>query len=173
MIAKPLVVIGYGNPGRGDDALGPECLHRLMALQKLRPNWSAIELIEDLQLNPEHAVDLLDRELILFIDADVSCPPPFTFTRLQPARDTSYSTHVMSPAAVIHVYEEVYGRQAPPSFLLSLRGQNFELGAPMSANAETNLESACRFCEQLWESANLAAWERLVRNPTDSSPPSE
>ena len=159
MSPKRLVVIGYGNPGRGDDALGPECLHRLMALQKLRPKWPSIELIEDLQLNPEHAVDLLDRKLILFIDADVSCAPPFAFTRLQPARDDSYSSHVMSPSAVVHLYEEVYGRQAPPSFLLSVRGERFELGAPMSAHAETNLEPACRLCEQLWESGNLAAWE--------------
>ncbi len=162
MNPKPLVVIGYGNPGRGDDALGPECLHRLATLQGAQPNWAAIELIEDLQLNPEHAVDLLDRELALFIDADVSCTPPFSFTRLQPARDTSYSSHVMSPAAVIHVYKEIFGRQAPPSFLLSVRGERFELGAPMSAHAETNLEPACRLCEQLWESANLAAWAGYI-----------
>ncbi len=162
MSPKPLLIIGYGNPGRGDDALGPECLYRLAALRKLRPAWPAIEFVEDLQLNPEHAVDLLDRELVLFIDADVSCLPPFSFTRLQPARDASYSSHVMSPAAVVHVYEEVYGRQAPPGFLLSVRGENFELGALMSPHAEANLESACRFCEQLWERSNLAAWEAFV-----------
>ena len=162
MSPKPLLIIGYGNPGRGDDGLGPECLHRLTALQKLRPNWPATEFIEDLQLNPEHAVDLLDRELILFIDADVSCPPPFSFTRLQPVRDASYSSHVMSPAAVVHVYEEVYARQAPPSFLLSVRGEDFELGATMSASAEVNLASACRFCAQLWDSGSLVAWEGLV-----------
>ena len=173
MTPKPLLVIGYGNPGRGDDALGPECLHRLEGMQRLPSARPTIEFVEDLQLNPEHAVDLLDRELVLFIDADMSCPPPFSFTRLHPARDTSYSSHVMSPAAVVHVYEEVYGRQAPPSFLLSVRGEDFELGATMSASAEANLASACRFCEQLWDSGTLSAWERLVRNPGDSSPPSE
>ncbi len=165
MTPKPLLVIGCGNPGRGDDALGPECLQRLEVLQKLRPGWPAIEYIEDLQLNPEHAVDLLDRELVLFVDADVSCSPPFTFIRVQADRNTSYSSHAMSPAAVVHVYKEVYGSTAPPCFLLSVRGVEFELGGPMSEHAETNLESACHFCERLFESTELAAWNRLVTDP--------
>ena len=167
MSTEPLVVIGYGNPGRGDDALGPESLRRLQALQAERPGWPAIEFIEDLQLNPEYAVDLVDRQLVLFIDADVSCPSPFTFTRLQAARDATYSSHVMSPAAVVHVYEEVYGREAPPAFLLSVRGEAFELGAAMSDHAKANLEEACRFCEQLFESAGLARWQSLIEEEAE------
>lgn len=165
MTPKPLLVIGYGNPGRGDDALGPACLGRLAALQEVRPNWPAFDYIEDLQLNPEHAVDLLDRKLVLFIDADVSCSPPFTFTRLQPARHSGYSSHAMSPAAVVHVYKEVYGSPPPPCFLLSVRGDEFELGGPMSDRAKTNLESVCQFCERLFERTELAAWEHLVMEP--------
>ena len=170
MSSKPLVVIGYGNPGRGDDALGPECLKRLEAWQAARRGASGIEFIEDLQLNPECAVDLVGRELVLFIDAHVSCPPPFTFTRLRPARDASYSSHVMSPAAVVQVYEEIYGHPAPPSFLLSVRGEAFELGAPMSRDAEASLDSACRFCERLVETPDPAVWEAQLTAPRDERP---
>ncbi len=166
MSGEPLVVIGYGNPGRGDDALGPECLRQLQSLQSARQAWPAMEFIEDLQLNPEYAVDLLDRELVLFIDAHVSCPPPFVFTSLEAARDASYSSHVMSPAAVIHVYQEVYARAAPASFLLSVRGEAFDLGAPMSASARANLAAACGFCERLFDRAEAAEWAALSRKQT-------
>ena len=32
MSIAPVLIVGYGNPGRGDDALGPELVARLEAL---------------------------------------------------------------------------------------------------------------------------------------------
>ena len=57
-------------------------LDRLEALQSGR----YVELLTDFQLQVEHAADMVGRELVLFIDASVSCPPPYAFSRLVAAR---------------------------------------------------------------------------------------
>lgn len=135
MIA-PLLIFAYGNPSRGDDALGPLLLERLAAL-----NLPGVELLTDFQLQVEHALDLQGRERVLFIDASVSCPPPYLFTRQQPQQDASYTSHAMSPAALLQACLDLHG-SAPPAWLLAVRGDNFELGEELSAGARRNLEQA-------------------------------
>ena len=71
MIAS-LLIFAYGNPSRGDDALGPLLLERLQAL-----NLPHVETLTDFQLQVEHAYDLQGRERVLFIDASVSCTAPY------------------------------------------------------------------------------------------------
>ena len=152
-----LVIIACGNPSRGDDALGPLCVERLRTFAE--PD---VEVLEDFQLHIEHAVDLEQRMLALFIDASVACPAPYQFTRLAPMRDTSYSSHALSPAAVLHVYQQVYNQPPPPSFQLAIRGQSFTLGEPLSASAEAHLAAALEFIQQLLAQRELAIWERWI-----------
>lgn len=146
-----LLILAVGNPSRGDDALGPVFLERLAELQEQSDDagWDDIELLTDFQLQIEHAVDLEGRERVLFIDASLSCPPPYQFTRLHATRDTSYTSHALTPAAVLHVYEQINATPAPPAFLLAIRGESFELGEPLSPAAEQNLAQALEFTQQL------------------------
>ena len=90
-----LLILAVGNPSRGDDALGPLFLERLAQLQAQRGAGQTVEWLTDFQLQIEHAVDLANRTLALFVDASVSCPAPFQFTRLQPLRDASYTSHAL------------------------------------------------------------------------------
>ncbi|MFZ1326680.1 MAG: hydrogenase maturation protease [Candidatus Contendobacter sp.] len=157
-----LLILAVGNPSRGDDALGPLFLERLAALREQGVNWDDIELLTDFQLQIEHAVDLENRALILFVDASISCPPPYQFTRLQPARDTSYTSHALTPAAVLHVYEQINGKPSPPAFLLAIRGERFELGEALGQVAENNLTAALQFAARLLASWNAERWMRFV-----------
>ena len=97
-----LLIFGYGNPSRGDDALGPLLLERLQA----EPS-PGVEYLTDFQLQVEHALDLEGPDLVLFIDAHLSCKAPFEFAQLQAESDRSYTTHAMSPAAVLQVYQDI------------------------------------------------------------------
>lgn len=157
-----LVVFGYGNPSRGDDGLGPEILHRLGELKVGRPGWGGMTLVEDFQLQVEHAVDLEGHDLVLFIDASVSCVHPYAFTRLVPERDKSYTSHAMSPAAVLHVFQEINAAPAPPAFLLSVRGECFELGRSLSQAARGHADAAYAFAVGLCERPSIAEWERAL-----------
>ena len=161
MTENRLLILAVGNPSQGDDALGPlflECLAELHA----RHDWKGVELLGDFQLQIEHALDLQNRALVLFVDASLSCPPPFQFSRLQPARDHSYTSHALSPAAVLHVYQQINQTPLPPAFQLAIRGERFALGESLSAAAESHLSAALAFAEQLLACAEVAAWSSLL-----------
>jgi hydrogenase maturation protease len=162
MMPERLVVFACGNPSRGDDALGPEVLARLEAEQARRPDWADIELVTDFQLQLEHALDLEGRGLALFIDASVACPAPCGLARVAPAQDTSYTSHALSPAAVLHVYEATTGRAAPPAFVLAVRGYAFELGEPLSDLAREHLKAAARLAIGLCATPDPAHWDALA-----------
>lgn len=147
-----VLIFGYGNPSRGDDGLGPALLEQLDGCDRLT----------DFQLQVEHALDLKDRDLVLFVDASVSCPEPFQLTRLQPARDTSYTTHAVSPAAVLEVYRQLHGEEPPPCYLLSIRGESFELGEDLSPQALDRLEQARELVTRLLAEPDAETWDALT-----------
>jgi hydrogenase maturation protease len=152
-----VVLFGYGNPSRGDDALGPLLLDRANDWLADRAELG-VETIFDFQLQIEHALDLRHHGLALFLDADVACPAPFAFQPVAPARDESYSTHELSPGAVLQVYRDMDGQAPPPAYILSIRGEQFELGQPLSPSAEAHLEAAWTFLRGLLEDPRPEAW---------------
>lgn len=154
-----VVVFAVGNPSRGDDAIGPELLSRLAAWLEKKGLNECIELIEDFQLNIEHALDLAGRELVLFIDAGENTPAPYVFEQIFPAAIPCHSTHALPPQAVLHVYRQTEGREPPPSFVLCVRGEKFELGEGLTLEALGHMDAAMGFLEQLMSERTLAGWE--------------
>ena len=158
---KPVLVFGYGNLSRGDDALGPLLLEHL---EQQGSFLADVDILCDFQLQVEHALDLEGRQLVLFVDASVACTEAFEFAELQPARDKSYTTHAMSPAAVLSVYQTIKNQAPPPCFLLSIKGERFELGECLGSAAALNLQAACRFAVELLSQPELEMW-RLKAEP--------
>ncbi len=138
----PVLILTWGNPSRGDDALGPDLFDLLEKHKQESDDLIDVDLLTDFQLQIEHAVDLEQRDRVLFVDASVTCPAPFELTKLQADRDDSFTTHAMSPASVLAVYQQINQREPPPSFLLSIRAYEFGLGLAMSAQARENLQLA-------------------------------
>jgi hydrogenase maturation protease len=158
-MAAPVLVFGYGNPSRGDDALGPAFLERLEALRRTHPLWPEVELLTDFQLQVEHALDMRGRERVLLVDASLAAPAPFSYARIFPKAGIAYTTHELTPAALLDVYERVTGKAPPPSFLLGIHGERFELGEPISRAAARNLDAAVAFAAVLLGRRSAAQWE--------------
>jgi hydrogenase maturation protease len=158
-MSAPVVVFAVGNPSRGDDAIGPECCSRLERWLRNEDLAGQFELIEDFQLQIEHALDLRGRQLALFIDAGVNTKAPYAFTRIKPAPGMAHTSHALSPEAVLQVYVQTECAELPPAFVLCVCGEQFELGAPLSAAAESNLQAAFELLMRLCRQASLAAWE--------------
>jgi hydrogenase maturation protease len=149
-MTAPLLVFGWGNLSRGDDALGPLCVQRLRAIGVVEDlDDGAVEFFDDYQLQVEHALDLIDRQRVLFIDASLGCRAPFEVTAVQPAQDASFTTHAMSPQALLQVFCGLHGRQPPACTLLAIRGERFELGEPPGAAALAHLDAAVQWA-QAW-----------------------
>ena len=92
----PRLVIGIGNPSRGDDAIGPLAVERLQAL-----DLPGIELLTDFQLQIEHALDLIGRREVVFIDAAARGAEPFAFAPARPAADASATSFsVIAPTSL-------------------------------------------------------------------------
>lgn len=138
---RPILVFACGNPSRGDDALGPRLIERLEQKQE-RGGLKRVELLTDFQLQIEHALDLLGRERVIFVDAAAGGRGPFSFARVAPEEEAGFTTHAMSPGAVLRVFRQVRGQEPPPAWLLAVRGYIFDLGRGLSPGAAANLRAA-------------------------------
>lgn len=150
-----------GNPSRGDDALGPLLAERLEAWLADRGPGD-IEVLTDIQLNIEHALDLEGRRRVVIVDASAAGDLPFSCVPVLAARDGSYSTHSVSPQAVLQVYGELGLPRPPVVELLAVRGFAFELGEGLSTGAARNLEAAWTF---------LQGWCRAAQGASAASSP--
>lgn len=151
-MTAPILVFGWGNPSRGDDALGPLFVERIEAM-----GLPDVECLTDFQLQVEHALDLKGRERVLFVDASIDTPTIFP-TRIDASRDTTFTTHAISPQSVMQTYMDIENTAPPPCWLLAIGGRSFELGEPLSSDAETNLEAALT-----WAAHWLAGKEKDLR----------
>ena len=136
-LTAPILVIGIGNESRGDDALGPFLLRRLAAM-----DWRDCEFLEVYQLQIEHALDLQGRNLVLFLDAGIQTSAPFSCETILPDSSDSPFSHALTPQALLGVCKRL-GFSLPEAQVICVRGERFELGAPLSGAAETALEAAC------------------------------
>jgi hydrogenase maturation protease len=151
-LTAPILVFGWGNPSRGDDALGPLFVERIAAL-----DLPGVECLTDFQLQVEHALDLRDRERVLFVDASVDTAT-IDATRVEPNRDITFSSHAMSPQSVLQTYLDIEKTAPPPCLLLAIGARSFELGDPLTPDAATNLDAALA-----WAHDWLAGKEKDLR----------
>lgn len=161
-MTKPILVFAFGNVSRGDDGLGPELIETLMADDNV--DVTQVDFLTDFQLQIEHALDLENRQLVLFVDASVSGKAPVQLHRLQAEQDQSYSTHAMSPKAVLQVYSSITRRSPPSSFLLTIRGYRFQLGEALSVPAMENLQYARDFALHMLQRPILSEWMELAEH---------
>ncbi len=133
----PVLVLAVGNPSRGDDAIGPELAARLDALA-----LPGVEVVCEFQLQVENALDLVGRDLAVFIDAGMDTPAPFELREALPDGDFAHTSHAISPGAVLATYVRVRGESPPRAVILCIHGESFDLGEPLSPAAARNVEAA-------------------------------
>jgi hydrogenase maturation protease len=117
------VVIGYGSPIRGDDAIGPLVADQLID----EIDSPTVNVVSRHVLTAELAADLESAELVVFLDAaldgevgQVHC------RRLEPDKSSMHSMqHFLNPRELLAWVEEMYGR-VPEAVLVSTRGVSFE-----------------------------------------------
>ena len=142
MTRQRWLVFGVGNPSRGDDALGPLFVERLEAWSAAAGDLPvALAALTDFQWQIEHALDLADIDVVIFVDASVRAKPPFELEPLEAKFDATHSTHALSPACLLAVAERL-GQTAPEAWLLAIPGRAFELGAEPSPDSQCYLDAA-------------------------------
>jgi len=138
----PLLVLGWGNPSRGDDALGPMLVDALADYAARALPAGSVECLSDYQLQIEHALDLVGRERVLFVDAAIGLDAAFDLRPVQPQRERQITSHALSPEALLQVFVDTQRRVPPRCDVLAIRGRRWQLGEQPDAQAEADLEQA-------------------------------
>lgn len=119
-MARTVLVIGYGNPGRQDDGLGPILADRIAAR-----GCPDVQTDATYQLTVEDAAAVAEHDAVIFVDAALDGAEPFMWRRLAASEPASFSTHSCSPGAVVALAETLFDWRAE-AWLLGIRGYEFE-----------------------------------------------
>jgi hydrogenase maturation protease len=151
-MVNSVLLIGYGNPGRQDDGLGPALAE---AVERLRIPDVTVEA--DYQLTVEDAAAAAAHRYVVFADASVGGREPFYFRAVQPAEHLSFSTHSVEPEAVLALARNLFQADTK-GYVLGIRGYRFnEFGEALSDEARENLAAALRFIVPLLKDCTLDA----------------
>ena len=133
-----VLIVGYGNPLRQDDAVGWLAGQRLSSLYE---HDSCVEVVVCHQLTPEMAEPLSRSELALFLDAACNgLPGDFRATEIAASpQQPPDATHHLTPQELLAVSVRLYER-SPHAMLLSVTGRQFELGESLSKEAAQGVD---------------------------------
>jgi hydrogenase maturation protease len=151
---RRILVLGYGNPVRGDDGLGWHAARLLEA----HP-WEAsitMQVHACHQLTPELAALLPAFDLAIFIDARQPAVPPALAPNPAPVRCVRLAaapaawrmTHHLTPAALLACARELYGA-CPAAVVLSVEGTDFGYRDTLSPGVEAALPALLAEVERL------------------------
>lgn len=142
-IDKKKLLFAIGNSGRQDDGLGwafGEALER--------GGLFSGEIHYRYQLQVEDAELVAGADSVVFVDAfKGGLPDGFQWRGVGPSADFEFTTHALSPEAVLFLSETLYGKK-PEAHCLLLQGEAWDLAIGLSANGIERLERALVFFEE-------------------------
>ncbi|MGB8227377.1 MAG: hydrogenase maturation protease [Sedimentisphaerales bacterium] len=145
-----ILLIGFGNPARADDGLGP-ALAEIIESKK----FPDVTVEADYQLTIEDSAQVAQHDIVIFADASANCGEPFSFEPLMAREGGSFSSHSVEPAEVMALAENLFSSKAK-GFILAIRGYEFDqFGAALTEKAKANLQKAVVFVEKLLKNKNF------------------
>lgn len=148
------LIIGYGSPIRGDDAIGPLVADRLMA----EGVPDGVEVVSRHILTAELVADLVEHDRIVFLDATVEGTPGEVRCRTLAPDASAMSTmaHFLDPRELLAWCETLYGK-VPETFLVSACGTSFDYANySLSPTAEAAIEPMLDWVRRLIEEPVVA-----------------
>ena len=122
---RDIVVIGYGNPLRGDDGVGRVIAQRLAESDLAQD----LQIIITHQLTPELAEPIGRSEGVIFIDAAGDVPVgQFKLAPIvaSPVHGRGTFLHHCTPGRVLAIASHLYARE-PEAWTISIGGQSWDL----------------------------------------------
>lgn len=159
---KKFIILGYGNPDRGDDGVAYYLLNELIRKYSTRKEDLSdfqeagildlspeIDLWYNLQLIPEVSQDLANYEHAIFLDAHTTeIPEPILVKEILPGYKNSPFTHHLTPGSCLDLAEKLY-QHAPLATLVTVRGYSFEFSRELSTETKILAEQALQIIDDL------------------------
>jgi hydrogenase maturation protease len=131
-----VLIIGYGNPLRGDDGLGWHAAYQCAAVLPR----VAVNVVACHQLTPELAEPISQADLVIFLDADAQGPPGRLSCRgvVAQASASGVFSHHLTPQTLLACAQGLYG-SSPTAVVLSISGACFGYGECLSPTVHAAL----------------------------------
>ena len=144
---KRILIYAYGNPGRQDDGLG-NCLIEALDPWLEEEGLSNVRTESNYQLNIEDADAIAGVDIAVFVDASIEDIEDIHFDPVEPSEGKSeFTMHAASPAYILALCHKIY-KKFPETYLLQIRGYEWEFKDGLSRQAEKNLSLAFEFIKQ-------------------------
>src|ERR1035437_380737 len=127
------LIVGYGNPLRGDDGLGWRVAERL--------HGADAQVLTLQQLTPELMEPISRADRVIFIDAATGDTPGEIRQRtVEPmAAGSAAFSHFSTPEALLAGARSLYGRAAQ-GILITVTGADFSLSSDLSSAVSQSLD---------------------------------
>lgn len=136
-ILNPVLLIGYGNGLRGDDAIGIIIAEAVDAW-----NLPDVRVIACHQLTPELAEDISEAGLVIFADAaSPGSPGEVTVAEVDPMDPTASSAHSGDPARLLGLAQVVFGK-CPPAWYVTVAAEDMGFREGLTETARRGVEEA-------------------------------
>jgi len=135
-----VLIIGYGNPLRGDDGFGWQAAQQCAAV----PTPPLVNVMACHQLTPELAEPISQADLVIFLDADAGEPPGRLSCRSIAAQPTEAGalSHHLTPQTLMACAQALYGGN-PAAVVLSISGARFGFGECLSPAVSASCLRSC------------------------------
>ena len=135
------LVIGVGNPARGDDGVGPAVAARVEADARL----AGADVRRAVQLTPELAAEVAAASVVVIVDARagaVAGEVGWAAVEVgSPGGTPGPFSHHLDPSGLCHLAGLAFGR-VPPAFVVGVGASGFDAGAPLSGPARAAIPRA-------------------------------
>ena len=158
------LLIGYGNPLRGDDGLGWE-----VADQIARNAGDSIKALTAHQLTPELAEPISKADVVVFVDAcHDGQPGRWRCERIR--ADTVIPqafAHYLTPMSLLNYAAAIFDAK-PAALLISVTADSFEFGETLTpkvaAVVPEIVDYICNHCEAVNEASHSAGFTRRQKS---------
>jgi Ni,Fe-hydrogenase maturation factor len=107
-----------------------------------------VEVDSNFQLNIEDADNIRDKDVVVFVDASIEDIEDFRLDVVEPSEGRSeFTLHAASPAYILALCIKLYNKH-PETYLLQVRGYEWEFEERLSDKATQNLASALSFLKE-------------------------
>jgi hydrogenase maturation protease len=178
--ARLALLIGYGNPLRGDDGVGWHVANAVRAALRAGETAAAniheatggsrLRILTEHQLTPELASDVAASGVVVFVDAACDCAPGVV--RVRPVNVTGppsgLTQHQFDPGTLLWLAGQVYGRVPASAWLVTIGASAFACEQRLSPPVQAGVSVAYRAAVHLLDLTPRALAGAAISRPASS-----
>lgn len=138
-----ILIIGYGNTLRGDDAAG------IRAAETIARRFPTVECICVHQLEPEQAEQIAESDLVIFLDAQVDIQQPQVRTIVPNNKMNQPRTHFISPDSLLALSQQLYKRVPAQAYVIGIPASVFEFSEELSNTTKHSMNECIELVSKM------------------------